>query len=298
MKVFVTGGTGFVGRAVCQELVKAGHYAHCLIRPGSEHRLIASPQIKSCVADLFSPVDLTPLIEDCDAVIHLIGIIREDRIKGVTFDKLHTEATASIIEATCKAGVNRYFHMSANGTRENAVSRYHQTKWLAEECVRNSGLDWTIFRPSLIYGPEDQFINMLSGLLRRLPVHPVMGTGEYKMQPVPVNLIAASFVDALTNNSSLHKTYHCGGLDCLSYIQLIDQVGDALGIKKVRKLYQPLALMRPMISIFQHLPFFPMTSDQLQMLLEGNCCANDDWTEDFNIELSSFRDGLSYLHNK
>ncbi|NIQ96450.1 MAG: NAD(P)H-binding protein, partial [Desulfuromonadales bacterium] len=114
------------------------------------------------------------------AVIHLVGIIREFPGKGVTFKKLHTEATRNALAAAAECGVGRFLQMSANGTRANADTGYHQTKWQAEEAVRSSSLDWTIFRPSLIYGKDGEFVTMMKELVSKLPVVPVIGDGKYR----------------------------------------------------------------------------------------------------------------------
>jgi NADH dehydrogenase len=295
MNIFITGGSGFVGSALCRELRDKGHELSCLVRPGSELRLIKSDRVKAVSGDLFQTKQLVPLVEGADAVIHLVGIIREVPAQKITFTRLHELATQTVVAATQQAGVKRYLHMSANGTDKDALSAYHKSKWLAEETVRNSNLDWTIFRPSLIYGKEDQFINMLAGLIRTLPVVPVMGNGDYRMQPVSVDLLAKGFATALEQTVSVGKTYHCGGKECLSYNELLDIIGTALGLKKVRKLHQPLSLMRPIVAILQSLPFFPITSDQLQMLIEGNCCDNGEWCHDLDLQPKSIQTKLDYL---
>lgn len=294
MRVFVTGGTGFVGRQLCQQLCSSGHEVLALVRPGSEKKLVAHPSLVPLSIELFDPT-LSEKLKGCDAVIHLVGIIREFPGRGVTFRRLHVEATEAVVTATQRAGISRYLHMSANGTREDAVSNYHRTKWRAECIVRQSNLDWTIFRPSLIYGEEDQFINMLAGFIRRLPAVPVMGDGKYQMQPVSVEQVATGFVAALSEPATIGKTYHCGGADCVSYNALLDAVGDALGKSRVCKVKQPLFLMRPMVSLLESFSFFPMTSDQLQMLTEGNCCDARDWWRDLDLSPEPLETGLDYL---
>lgn len=296
MIIFISGASGFVGRELCRRLVAQGHELRCLVRPGAETRLIEDAEVTPLRGNLFSSAQLAELIRGADAVIHLVGIIREFPSRGITFEKLHHLATEAIVSATLAAGVKRYLHMSANGTRENATSSYHRTKWLAEQVVRQSTLDWTVFRPSLIYGPEDQFTNMLAGLLRKLPLVPVIGNGEYRLQPVPVEQVAESFARALGRDSTINKTYHCGGSECISYNRLLDLVGAAIGKKHVRKLFQPLSLMRPAISILQHFPAFPMTSTQLQMLIEGNCCDPLPWLTDLALDPAPIE--LNFLSDK
>lgn len=298
MKVFVTGGTGFVGQEVIRQLVAAGHQVVALVRTGSEKKLAPVPEVKLQPGDVLQPDTLQEGLKGCDAVIHLVGIIREFPGKGITFGKLHTEATRQVIKAAQNQGVQRYLQMSANGSRPNAATEYHKTKWAAEESVRNCSLDWTIFRPSLIFGPGDQFVNTLADLIRKFPVIPVIGNGRYKMTPVAVENVAAGFVAALERPDSTGQTYHCGGPQDLSYDEILDHIGRALGKTRVAKLHQPLLLMKPAIQMLQSIQQFPITSDQLTMLLEGNSCDPTFWAETFKLELTPFYPGIrSYLQS-
>ncbi len=295
MEIFLTGGSGFVGRALSHELVQRGHRVRCLVRGNARTRLIDSPLILPVEGDIFAGKELIPLIQGADAVIHLVGIIREYPRRGITFERLHYSATAAVVAATQAAGIKRYLHMSANGSGSDARSKYHQTKWRAEEAVRSSDLNWTIFRPSLIFGTEDQFVNLITKLICRLPLVPIFGDGEYRLQPVSVGDVAKGFALALERPISHKKLYSCGGPECFSYNRLLDQIAEVLGKKRLLKIHQPLALMRPLISILQHLPYFPISSDQLEMLLEGNCCDPREWRDDLGIESTSFRKGIEYL---
>ncbi|MDX2495269.1 MAG: complex I NDUFA9 subunit family protein, partial [Desulfuromusa sp.] len=220
MKVFITGGSGFVGREIIQQLLAANHSVRALVRTADS--LNNFNGIETVLGDTTHPATLRDQLSGCDAVIHLVGIIREFPGKGITFKKLHAESTENMLQAAEEQGVKRYLQMSANGTRENSVTDYHKTKWVAEEMVRQSNLDWTIFRPSLIYGSEDQFINMLAQLIRYLPVVPVMGDGQYQLQPVSVIDVATGFVTALDKPETSTKTYQCCGSEAFSYDQLLD----------------------------------------------------------------------------
>lgn len=292
MNVFVTGGTGFVGNAVVRQLLIAGHNVHCLVRPGSETKLRHKNDVTVHFGDVDDLESLKKGMEGCEAAVHLVGIIREFPGKGITFDKLHTEATRNVLAAASFCSCKRYLQMSANGTRANAETGYHRTKWEAEEAVRASKLDWTIFRPSLIYGKHGEFVEMMFDLVRKLPVVPVIGDGQYRMQPVSVEQVALSFARALSRPETIGETYHLGGKNSYSYDEIIDIFGQVLGKKSVSKLHHPLALMKPAIKILQNIPQFPIASDQLAMLLEGNVCDPDEWAEAFDIEPEDFADGL------
>jgi len=292
MNVFITGGTGFVGNEVVRQLLIAGHSVHCLVRPGSEGKLRHKKDVILHSGDTGDVDSLKMGMQGCEAVIHLVGIIREFPGKGITFDLLHTEATKNALEAATTCGARRFLQMSANGTRANAKTGYHRTKWQAEEAVRASKLDWTIFRPSLIYGKGGEFILMMSDLVRKLPVVPVIGDGKYRMQPVAVEQVAISFARALNRPETIGETYHLGGKNSYSYNEIIDLFGQALGKQSVSKLHHPLLLMKPAIKLLQNIPKFPIASDQLAMLLEGNVCDPTTWARTFDIEPEDFAEGL------
>lgn len=291
MRVFVTGGTGFVGRQVVGRLLAAGHEVVCLVRSGSQRKLAPHPKLLCHPGDVTLPASLGGGLDGCDAVIHLVGIIREFPRRGVTFERLHRDATANIVQAAERAGIRRYLHMSANGTREGAVSPYHRTKWLAEEIVRASNLAWTIFRPSLIYGPGDQFVNMLAGQIRRLPLVPVIGDGNYRMSPVAVEDVARGFVRALERPDTSGHIYHCGGPESLSYNELLDIIGMVLD-RRVRRLHHPVGLLRPLVGLLESIPAFPLTRSQLTMLLEGNEVDPGPWSTAFDIDPIPFEQGI------
>jgi len=292
MRVFLTGGTGFVGNEVLKQLVAAGHTARCLIRSGSEGKLAVREGVEVRHGDVTEPETLEGALKGCDAIIHLVGIIREFPGQRITFERMHVEATRNAVEAAEAQGVKRYLQMSANGTRRNADCAYHKTKWQAEEAVRASSLDWTIFRPSLIFGPGDAFVNMLADMMRKLPVMPVIGDGKYRMSPVAVEDVAASFVKALTMPETVGQTFHCGGPQSYSYDELLDLIGSALGKSHVAKLHHPVFLMKTAAALFESIPAFPITGSQMTMLLEGNVCDPQEWAEAFGITPASFSEGI------
>lgn len=269
-RIFVTGATGFVGHAVVRALVGHGFLVRCLVRPGSEAALKGFESIDRVPGDVLEPDKLAASIEGCGAVVNLVGIIREHRARGITFDRLHTQATANMVAVTHEAGVTRYIQMSAVGTRPGAASRYHQTKWQAEEVVRASALDWTIIRPSLIYGPGDEFVSALARMIRRLPAVPVLGDGQYRVQPVAVEHVAEAFARALRLPAATAQTYEIGGPEPCRFVDLLDLIGAALGLPRVRKVYVPLGVVKGVTTALGWLPFFPVTTDQLIMLEEGN----------------------------
>ncbi|WP_429886564.1 complex I NDUFA9 subunit family protein [Geoalkalibacter halelectricus] len=292
MKVFVTGGTGFVGHEVVRQLIAQGHEVVALVRSGSEDKVAQSEQVKIHTGDVTEPDSLPQGMQGCDAVIHLVGIIRQFPDKGVTFERLHVEGSRNVREAAAAQGVKRLLHMSANGTRQDAETGYHKTKWQAEQELRDSELDWTIFRPSLIFGPGGEFVEMLAELIRKLPVVPVIGDGQYRIQPVSVVQVAETFVKALTLPETSGQIYHLGGAESYTYDEVLDLTGKALGKDKVHKLHQPVPMVKPIVKLLEDFEKFPLTQDQLTMLLEGNECNIQNWTETFSIQPISYAEGI------
>ena len=292
MKIFLAGGSGFVGRQLVDSLLQSGHSVRLLV-----HRQVpaAVTGVEQVEGDAVRPEGLAAAVEGCDAVINLVGIIREFPGRGITFDRLHVQATANLLVAAGSAGVRRYLQMSALGTRAGAVSRYHQTKFQAEELVRASGLATTIFRPSLIYGAGDAFITMLAGQIRLAPVIPVIGGGNYRLQPIHVDDVARCFVMALDMPETIGCGYDLCGCERFRYVDLLDTVAAAMGRKAPLKIHVPLSLMKRIIPVMQHIPQFPITVDQLQMLLEESICGGG-WRETFPVEPRGFSDSIrAYL---
>ncbi len=293
MKIFISGGTGFVGGHVCRALRERGHELRLLV-----HRRGGAQEsgIELFEGDVTRPGSFAEGVRGCDAVINLVGIIREFPARGVTFEKLHVQATANLLEAASGSGIRRYLQMSALGVRADAVSAYHRSKWLAEESVRGSGLEWTIFRPSLIFGPHDAFINMLAAQLRLAPVMPVIGSGSYRLQPIHADDVARCFALALEMPGSVGQAYELCGGDRVSYEELLDMIAFALGRSRPFKPHLPLGLMKLVIPIAQEIPQFPITMDQLQMLLEESIC-NGEWRQSFGFEPRGLKAGIAeYLH--
>lgn len=288
MRIFVTGGTGFVGGVLVRLLAATGHQVIALVRPGSESKLLKDDRVKLQPGNGTDAQALEEGISGCDAVIHLIGIIREDPDRGVTFASAHVETTRKLLDAASAQGVKRYLHMSSNGAGAETETAYRRTKWQAEEAVRASPLDWTIFRPSLIYGPGSDFINLLAAQIRKLPIVPVIGDGQYEMQPVAVRQVAETYLKALTRPETTGRTYHLGGGSSYSFDEILDIIGAALGKKTVHKAHQPVTVVRPVVKLLEDVDHFPLSADQMAMLLAGDVCDPRPWAEAFDIVPADF----------
>ena len=293
MKIFVAGGTGFVGGHLLKALLSSGHSVRALVH----RRSTTCEDVEQVEGDITRVETFEQSITGCDAVINLIGIIRELPSRGVTFERLHVQATSNLLAAAAGNGIKRYLQMSALGTRPDAVSAYHKTKWRAEELVRGSGLEWTIFRPSMIFGPQDGFINMLAAQLRLAPVMPVIGSGSYRLQPIHGDDVARCFALALELPETIGHTYELCGRDRVSYEGLLDMIAVTMGRSRPFKPHLPLSLMKSVIPYMQKIPQFPITMDQLQMLLEESI-GGDEWQSTFGFVPRGLQDGIAEYLSK
>ena len=197
-----------------------------------------------------------------------------------------------MVEAAKRAGVKRFIHMSALGVREGAASRYHQTKYSAEQVVRKSGLDWTIFRPSIIFGERDEFLNTFAGIARLPLPLPIIGSGEGKLQPIWVEDVAHCFVKSLEVNETIGQTYELGGDKAYSIKEIMRLLVQSMG-KRRPFVHLPLPIARFQAKLFDFLPGKPpFTEDQVTMLGEDNVCNPTLFKEIFGITLKPMEDYL------
>ena len=246
---------------------------------------------------LETPDSYREALAHCDAVINLPGLLREFPSRGITFEAVHFLGTKSLVDEAHRAGVKRFLQMSALGVRASAPTKYLATKFRAEEYLKSSGLQWTIFRPSVIFGKEKEgFINfflVLKDMLTMTPfIVPVIGNGEYQFQPVAVENVAAGFVKALMLPSTIGMTYDVAGAESFSYNGLLDLTANIFGKRKI-KFHLPMGLMKTAAALFGNFEFFPVSRDQITMLAEGS--VSEHWRiffDDCGIEPVSVKENL------
>jgi NADH dehydrogenase len=299
MNVLVTGGTGFVGREIVRQLRIRGYRIRLLAR-NPESR--AAREVASLYGAGVLPgnvLDAASLRTACtgqDAVIHLVGIISE--AGDQTFENIHVRGTQNMVFAAQDTNVRRFIHMSALGTRPDARSRYHRSKWAAEERVRGSSLGWTLFRPSIICGPGDGFVNLLAKVIRFSLVVPVAGDGQAKFQPVPVRSVASAFVKALAESRAIGETYDLCGPETLTFDEIIDHIL-AVMEKRRLKVHVPLVVARSQAALLEWVfarllrraP--PFTRDQLVLLQEDNVGNGQPANQLFGLKPVSLREGIA-----
>ncbi|MBC8106409.1 MAG: NAD(P)H-binding protein [Anaerolineae bacterium] len=290
-RVFVTGGSGFVGNAVIDELLSRGHAVNALSHRGSLEGF--GDGVRAIKGGLFDNDEMDEGMRGVDAVIHLVGIIMEKPSKGVTFERIHTQGTQSVVDAAKRNSIQRYVHMSALGARQDARSRYHKTKYAAEQYVRESGLDWTIFRPSLIHGPKGEFMRM-EAKWARMSAPPFLfmpyfgGRKAGKLQPVYVKDVARAFVDALEKNSTIGEIYPLAGPNEVTWPQLHKTASSAIVGRERMTGWIPV----PIAKVVAKMPGAPYNTDQVIMSQENNTTDIRKFTDAFGWEPQPFEPTL------
>jgi len=275
MEVLVTGGTGFVGRRLVPRLVSEGFSVRVLSR-GAEPR---TPHVEAIAGDVTELDSLRRAMQGVDAVVHLVAIIveRGDR----TFSRVNHLGTENVIRAMRDVDVRTVVHQSALGVGPGLERfPYLHSKWLGEEAVRGSGLDYTIVRPGVIHGPGAGFFKPIVWNLRWLPVFPLPAGGRTRFQPVSIDDVCTAIVSSL--RAPRKDTVDVAGPEILTFRQIVEVVMSAIG--KPRPLVSiPLFAARP-FAWTQALRKQPLvTSGQLDMVVLDNTTALDVMWQHFGV---------------
>ena len=305
MKVALFGGTGFVGKYITDELLNNGHIPLLLVRPRSENKVSRANDCTLNIGDISDKEIIENTIKESDAIIYNIGLIRQYPKKGITFEKTHFEGAKCCIDIAKEIGVKRFILMSANGVKYDGT-KYQSTKFLADQYLKNSNLNWTIFRPSLIFGDPKgaiEFCTQLRNDMLNLPLPAplffeklnVINAGKFSMSPIHITDVAKCFVKCIEMENTYEKIYNLGGPYSYNWIELIDTISKA-SEKNKWKIPAPVEPIKMAAMMLEWLPIFPITKDQLTMLLEGNACNSRTAFDEFDIQPTEFTvENLSYL---
>jgi len=245
MKVFLAGGTGFIGGHAARELSRRGHSVTCLVRDTSGHRarrLVGLPGVTLVEGAWTRPDMWLHYVAGHNAVVNAVGIIRETR--DASFDAVHRTAPIALFEEAARAGARKVVQVSALGADDGAASRFHLSKraadcWLAEQVGTGRGVPYVALRPSIVYGPGDHSMTFFARLAL-LPVTPVPGDGQYRVQPLHVADLTRAITDAVERDNLSALTVDVGGADALSFDALLDLLARRHGGREgARKLHVP-----------------------------------------------------------
>jgi uncharacterized protein YbjT (DUF2867 family) len=297
MRVLVTGGTGFVGTHVVNRLQHRGHAVAVLARNPRKTVNRYSRPVETVVGDVLDPASLTLAAAGREAVVHLVGIIHERGAQ--TFDRMHREATENVLAAAEGAGARRYLHMSAMGSSADSPSEYGRSKAAGERAARASRLDWTVFRPSIVFGPGDGFVSLLAPIVKRNPGFiPVIGRGTTRFQPVSVHDVARVFADALEKPETVGRAFEVGGPEIWTFNDIYREIAVAVGKPGKPLIHFPLWYGRLLATAFEWLARKglltdpPLTRDQLRSLSRDNAADVSDTLATFGTSWQRFAPGL------
>ena len=266
MNILILGGSGFVGRAICNKLVIAGHSITVPTRKRDNARaLFPLPSVTVVEANVYDPAALLQLTHGKDAVINLVGILNGN------FERAHVTFTENAIAACKTAGVSRFLHMSALGASENGPSAYQKSKAKADAIVRASGLDFTIFAPSVIFGRGDSFLTKFASMVGFLPpLFPMMLPGaDARFQPVWVDDVARTFVASLADESTYGHRFELVGPKVYTLKELVAYVM-TLAHNKHTIIGLPGFATSILASVLQHVPTQPLTPDNVKSMSVDN----------------------------
>lgn len=281
MRIAIFGGTGFVGSYLIDELIGYGHEPVVLVRPGSERKLRKPEQCKAVGGSIDDAEAIRQALEGADAAIYNIGILRAFPQQGITFEALQYEGARRVIDCAQALGLRRFLIMSANGVRADGTA-YQRTKYMAEQYLQATELNWTIFRPSVIFGDprgEMEFATQLYREIVSLPLPAPLfydgllpfGAGSAEMSPIHVGDVSRIVVASLATDASIGQVFLLGGPDKLSWQDILKTIAAATE-KRHFALPTPAWAVKAVASLLERFPEFPITRDQITMLMEGNTC--------------------------
>ncbi len=303
--VLVTGASGFVGSYVVPELISGGHHVVALVRDDRATAAVTArldaDQVRSVSFRTGDPVTGTGLdaaLAGVDAVVHLVAIAR-DRDGGKSLLKVNLGGTQNMLAAAGKAGVRRFVHMGAMAVTDDDELHYARSKARAEKAVRESGLDWTILKPSLMWGPRDGFFNIVADLVRTSPgIVPVPGSGKARFQPISVADVAGCTRMALEDPKTVGQAIPLGGPRYWTYREITQEV--CRGMRKTRRIVpMPVPIIRTVAGVSQTLRIpFPVGTDQLRQLKLDNIGPLDSCYRAFGFVPRGMEGQLWYLQTK
>ena len=304
--ILVTGASGFVGSHLLPELLGAGHRVDALVRSPKAGELVRrrlAPRLAEGLelrtGDVLAPGTLPAALAGVDAVVHLVAIPR-DWNGGKDLLRVNLGGTVSLLAAMREAGVRRIVHLGALGVEDREDLHYARSKARAEQAVRESGLDWTILKPSLLFGPRDGFFNIVAGLVRvPFPLVPVPGDGRSRFQPFHVADLALCLRLAVERPATIGEVFELGGPRTWTYREITAEVSRALGRRRLI-VPVPLALIRLAAGTAEalRLRFFPVATDQLRQLALDNVGPLDGVHRAFGFVPRTMEGELRYLRKR
>lgn len=266
MKIAITGGTGFVGRHVAERLLAEGHEVVIIARR-AQGTLSPARRVVAVASDLSDAELMAAAFAGCDGVAHCAGINRE--MGKQTYKRVHIDGTRNVVEAARKAGVRRIALMSFLRARPTCGSAYHESKWAAEEIVRNSGLEYTVFKAGMVYGRGDHMLDHLSHALHTFPLLATVGFLEKAIRPLAIEDLVLAIRGALVEGRLSNKTVAITGAEELLLSEAVRRVAQVIG-RRPLIFPAPIIFHRVLAQVCEWTMKVPLVAKaQVQILVEG-----------------------------
>jgi uncharacterized protein YbjT (DUF2867 family) len=295
MMILVSGGTGFVGSAITKELLRRGERVAVLGRDAGKTQAKLGTDVEAREGDVRDPSSLAGAFDGIDVVINAVqfpGSPIENRGKGYTFEETDLKGTRHQVDAAKAAGVRRFVYVSGVGAERDAKEHWFRYKWEAEQYVRVSGIEWSIVRPTWIYGPGDLSLNRFLGLGKFLPFIPMFGDGKQDMQPVFIDDVGRVVSDAATKPEAAGQVFELGGPEVMSMNDVVKTALDVQG-KKRPLLHQPVFVGK-LLGSLPNLPLLPaLTADAIDFITNPAVADTRTLADILHPQLTPLREGLA-----
>ncbi len=297
--VAVAGGSGFIGRAIVRRLAAIPTMKIRVLTRDPEKaraRLADTDAVEFVAADVNDAARLAAAVAGADTIVNAVqfdGYPIENPARGLTFNRVDYGGTVALIAAAKAAGVNHFIYISGAAADERSPNPAFRAKGRAERALRDSGLTYTILRPSLVYGPEDRVVNGIAKALRITPIMVVPGSGRQLMRPLLVDDLAACVALAIGGRGR-NGIFEIGGRDAMSFDDLVRLVMEIIGRRRPL-VHVPEALLLIAGAVAEKLPGALFSRDAVAFLVADNDCDIKPLTAEFGLALTPARDGLAYL---
>ncbi|MEX0784750.1 MAG: NAD(P)H-binding protein [Dehalococcoidia bacterium] len=294
MKVLVAGGTGLLGEEITRAVLEAGHDVTVMSRnqPGGER---VDARAGWVAGDVTDPSSLPPAVAGFEAVVDAVQFPNspiENPKKGHTFERIDLGGTKNLVDASQAAGVGQFIGLSGANAAEDGEYHWLRYKWQEEQHIKGSGVPYTIFRPSWIYGARDVSLNRFLGFARFLPFIPVVGNGKTRINPLFVGDLGTHVAAAIGKPEAMNRTFEIGGPEVLTMDEVVKTALRVAG-KRRFLLHQPAGLMKVGASVLQHVPGRPLTPDAVDFITADGVVDNSELRATFGLPLTPLAEGVA-----
>lgn len=287
--ILVTGAAGFIGRHVLDRLTE-DYDVRGMVYSKDDTEIVEEHGAEPVVGDITDKEDVKEVIdEDIDVIINLVGILNGTRNQ---FDTVHVGGTTNLLEAS--DDLDQFIYISALGATYESTP-YFETKHQAESVIKTYDMSYTIFRPSIVFGADDGFINLLIDQVRSYPVVPVLGSGNYRLQPIYVKDLAEIIAQSIDNEDCRNDTFQLGGPGIMTLDQIIELIMDKTDTDK-KKVHTPLSLASLGAPIARKILDVPLSQNTIQMLKQENYVKEHHYTDIFDVKLHSLEDMFNDIY--